>query len=76
MLLGLEDSGSRMARLGSGVTARDDVISVDEHVRRIRAVTPADVHRVLHRVFDGPRAVAAVGPLGGGTPALDTFARR
>jgi len=76
MLLGLEDSGSRMARLGSGLTARDDVISVDEHVRRIRAVTPADVHRVLHRVFDGPRAVAAVGPLGGGTPALDTFARR
>jgi len=75
MLLGLEDSGSRMARIGSGVTSRDEVISVDEHVRRIRAVTPADVSRVLHRVFDGPRAVAAVGPLGGGSPALDTFSR-
>jgi predicted Zn-dependent peptidase len=76
MLLGLEDSGSRMARLGSGVTARNEVISVDEHVRRIRAVTPADVSRVLHRVFDGPRVVAAVGPLGEGTPALEAFARR
>jgi predicted Zn-dependent peptidase len=75
MLLGLEDSGSRMARIGSGVTSRDEVISVDEHVRRIRAVTPVDVSRVLHRVFDGPRAVAAVGPLGGGSPALDTFSR-
>ena len=75
MLLGLVDSGSRMARLGSGLTNRDEVVSVEEHVGRIRAVTPADVSRVLHQVFDGPRAVAAVGPLGGGTPALDAFAR-
>ena len=75
MLLGLEDSGSRMSRLGSGLTLRDDVTSVDEHVRRIRAVTPDEVSRVLHRVLDGPRAVAAVGPLGSGSPALDRFAR-
>ncbi len=75
MLLGLEDSGSRMARLGSGVSTRDEVISVDEHLRRIRAVTRDDVSRVLHRVFDGPRAVAAVGPLGGGSVALERFAR-
>ncbi len=71
MLLGLEDSGSRMARLGSGLVTRDEVISVDEHVRRIRAVTPADVSRVLHRVFDGPRAVAAVGPFGDHAPVLE-----
>lgn len=75
MLLGLEDSGSRMSRLGSGLTIRDDVVSVDEHVRRIRAVTPEQVSAVLHRVLDGPRAVSAVGPLGGGTPALEAFAR-
>jgi len=75
MLLGLEDSGSRMTRLGSGLTIRDDVTTVDEHVRRIREVTPADVSRVLHRVLDGPRAVSAVGPLGAGTPALESFAR-
>jgi predicted Zn-dependent peptidase len=75
MLLGLEDSGSRMSRLGSGLTLRDEVVSVDEHVRRIRAVTPDDVSRVLHRVLDGPRSVAAVGPLGAGSPVLDAFAR-
>jgi len=75
MLLGLEDSGSRMARLGSSISTRDEVIPVDEHVRRIRAVTRDDVSRVLHRVFDGPRAVAAVGPLGSGSPALERFAR-
>jgi predicted Zn-dependent peptidase len=76
MLLGLEDSGSRMGRLGTGLATRDEVVSVDEHVRRIRAVTRDDVARVLHRIIDGPRAVAAVGPLGAGSPALDAFARR
>ena len=40
MLLGLEDSGSRMARLGSGVIARGEVTPLDDHVARIRAVGP------------------------------------
>ncbi|HEY6531325.1 MAG TPA: pitrilysin family protein, partial [Acidimicrobiales bacterium] len=75
MLLGLEDSGSRMARLGTGLTTRDQVVSVDDHVQHIRAVTRDDVAAVLHRVLDGPRAVAAVGPLGDGVPALTSFAR-
>jgi predicted Zn-dependent peptidase len=76
MLLGLEDSGSRMARLGTGLTSRDQVVPVDEHVQRIRAVTRSDVSGVLHRLLDGPRAVAAVGPLGDGPPALTSFTQR
>ena len=75
MLLGLEDSGSRMGRLGSGLVARDEIISVDEHVRRIRKVTPEQVHDVVRRLLDAPRVVSAVGPIGGGTPALESFAR-
>lgn len=74
MLLGLEDSGSRMARLGSGLVSRDEIIPIEEHVRRIRAVTPAHVLDVVRRVFDAPRVVSAVGPIGGGTPALEAFA--
>jgi len=62
LLLGLEDSGSRMARLAVSLVQRDEVISVDESVARLRAVTPADVHRVLQTVLGGPRALAAVGP--------------
>ena len=50
LLLGLEDSGSRMARLGSQVTAHGAVTPVDDHVARIRAVTVADVQRVADRV--------------------------
>lgn len=74
MLLGLEDSGSRMARLGTGLVTRDDITSIDEHISRIRAVTTEDVDAVIARVFGTPRAVAAVGPLGSGSAALERFA--
>ena len=62
MVLGLEDSGSRMGRLGASETIRGFVTSVDEHLERIAAVTLDDVQRVAGRVFAGPRALAAVGP--------------
>ena len=74
MLLGLEDSGSRMARLGNGLMSRNEITSIDEHVRRIRGVTTEDVAKVIRRVFESPRVVAAVGPLGDGSAALERFA--
>lgn len=64
MLLGLEDTGSRMARLGGSEISRDEIVSIDEHLERIRAVTLDDVHHVLRRVFGGPRASVVVGPFG------------
>jgi hypothetical protein len=76
MLLGLEDSGARMSRLGTGIATRNDITPVDEHIRRIRAVTTDDVAAVITRIFGGPRAVSAVGPLGSGNPALDRFVQR
>ncbi len=62
MLLGLEDSGGRMGRLGRSLMSRRHLTTIDEHVARIRAVTTDDVARVMRRVFDAPRALAAVGP--------------
>nr|WP_267471366.1 pitrilysin family protein [Actinomarinicola tropica] len=62
MVLGLEDSGSRMGRLGSSETVRGFVTSVDEHLARIDAVSLEDVHRVAMRVLGAPRTLAAVGP--------------
>lgn len=77
MLLGLEDSGSRMARLGGSMIVRGEVTSITEHVERIRAVTRDDVKKVLERVFTGPRTVAAVGPFDPDDPRLAaTVARR
>ena len=62
LLLGLEDTGGRMARMGSGEAARGEVIPIDEHLARIRGVTVDDVDRVLDRVLSGPRTLTAVGP--------------
>jgi predicted Zn-dependent peptidase len=62
IMLGLEDSGSRMGRLGRNVLARNEVTTVDEHVVRVRRVTVADVNRVIERIFSAPRSVAVVGP--------------
>jgi predicted Zn-dependent peptidase len=69
-LLGLEDTGSRMGRLGGGMMARDEVIPLDEHLAQIRAVTVDDVTRVLHRIFTAPRTVAAVGPFDEDEPTI------
>ena len=62
MLLGLEDSGGRMGRLGRSLMQRDRITTIDEHVARLRDVNTDDVARVLHRVLDAPRVLAAVGP--------------
>ena len=62
LLLGLEDSGGRMGRLGRSLMQHDRTTTIDEHVAGIRAVTADDVRRVLRKVFAGPRALAAVGP--------------
>jgi predicted Zn-dependent peptidase len=60
-VLGLEDSGSRMARLGRSLMARGEVVPVDEQLARIHAVTADDVAAVASRVFGSPRALAVVG---------------
>jgi predicted Zn-dependent peptidase len=62
LLLTLEDAGSRMGRIGRAVSTRGDVVDVDQHLARLHAVTPDDVHRVLRRILDGPRSLVAVGP--------------
>ncbi len=62
MLLGLEDSGGRMGRLGRSLMQRDRITTIEEHLARLRSVTVDDVQRVLRRVLETPRALAAVGP--------------
>jgi predicted Zn-dependent peptidase len=60
--LAQEDSGSRMARIGRSESARGEVLTLDEHLSMLRAVTVDDVRRVLRRVLDTPRSLVAVGP--------------
>jgi predicted Zn-dependent peptidase len=61
-ILGLEDAGTRMVRLGSNLLVRDRVVPVDEYLARVRSVTADDVRRVVRRVVEGPRALTTVGP--------------
>jgi predicted Zn-dependent peptidase len=63
MVLGLEDSGSRMGRLGRSLVTRDEIVSIDEQVARLRAVTLDDAARVAKRVFGGARTLAVIGPV-------------
>jgi predicted Zn-dependent peptidase len=62
LVLGLEDTGSRMTRLGKGELLYDDVLSVDELLARIDAVTPDEVRAVAASVARAPMSLAVVGP--------------
>ncbi len=62
-VLGLEDSGGRMSRVGRALMHADDVLSIDEQLDRLRAVTADDVQRVSTEVLGRPRVTSAVGPV-------------
>jgi predicted Zn-dependent peptidase len=61
--LGLEDTGSRMARNGGLLCTRGAIIPVAEQVGRWLAVDQAATHRVIRRVFGAAAPlVVTVGP--------------
>ena len=64
IVLGLEDAGSRMTRIGKSELAYGEILGVDELLARIDAVTPEDVTEVAARVMSRPRCLAVVGPFG------------
>lgn len=61
-LLGLEDSASRMARLGEAETRLGEVPPVEVQIEALRSVTPDDVRRVLTTVLSADRSLVIVGP--------------
>ena len=62
LVLGLEDTGSRMSRLGKGELLYDNVLSVDEILSRVDAVTPDDIREVAAEVLGGTKSLAVIGP--------------
>lgn len=60
-VLGLESSSSRMSSIGRSKLLRGEAIDPEEVLRRVEAVTKADVERVIARTFSGPCAASAVG---------------
>ncbi|HEV2360230.1 MAG TPA: pitrilysin family protein, partial [Acidimicrobiales bacterium] len=62
LLLSLEDSGSRMSRIGGALLLHGEVLDADEVLRRIAAVTLEQIGEVSARVLGGRRVLAVVGP--------------
>jgi predicted Zn-dependent peptidase len=63
LVLGMEDTSGRMTRLGKSELTFGEILSVDEVIRRVDAVTDADVRAVAKEVLGtGPRALAIIGP--------------
>ncbi len=65
LVLGLEDTGSRMSRLGKGGLLYDDMLSVDDLLARVDAVTVEDVRALAAELLTRPLSLAVVGPFDG-----------
>jgi predicted Zn-dependent peptidase len=62
LVLGLEDTGSRMSRLGKGELLYDELLTVDDILSRVDAVTPDDIRDVAAVVLEGTASLAVIGP--------------
>ncbi len=65
MMLSLESTSGRMSRLGRGELILGRVLSPDQIIDRIDAVTLEQVHRLAARLFlEEPWVLSVVGPVG------------
>ena len=64
MVLGLEDNGSRMSRLGRSEIVHGELRSMDSLVAAISAVTAEDVRALAAELAERPRSLVVVGPQG------------
>ncbi|MCY7395380.1 MAG: insulinase family protein [Nocardioides sp.] len=62
LVLGLEDTGSRMSRIGKAELMHDELLGIDEVLARIEAVTLEEANTLAAAVFSGPEILAVVGP--------------
>ena len=63
MVLDLEDPGMRLMRLGTRALFDDPIVSLDEGLRRVSAITADDVCELAAEVLSQPAVEAAVGPV-------------
>ena len=73
LVLGLEDTGSRMSRIGKSELVYGELLGVGDLLSRIEAVTLDDVRAVAAHVLAAPPTLAVIGPFDSGrdfAPAL------
>jgi predicted Zn-dependent peptidase len=64
VLMSLESTGSRCEQLARQIQVFGRVLSTEETVQKIMAVTPDDIQRAAVRHFRGKPTLAAMGPAG------------
>jgi len=62
LVLSLESTRSRMTPLGKSQVTGAELLSIDEIVERLDAVTPEHVHALARQIFDGSHALAMIAP--------------
>jgi predicted Zn-dependent peptidase len=62
LVLSLEDSGSRMTRLGEAELFQRRLRSVDEVLESLESVTDQDVHQLARELYTGRQTLVQVGP--------------
>jgi predicted Zn-dependent peptidase len=62
LILGQEDTGSRMSRIGKSELVYGEIMSFDDILAKVRSVTPEQVHQLARDLFTAPATLALVGP--------------
>jgi predicted Zn-dependent peptidase len=62
LVLSLEDSGSRMSRIAKADLLYDELLSIDDVLRRIADVSVEDVNALARSLLGQPQTLAVVGP--------------
>ena len=62
LILGQEDTGSRMTRIGKSELVYGEIMSFDEILKAVRSVTAEEVHQLARDLFSQPATLGVVGP--------------
>ena len=63
LMIGLENTANRMSRIARCELFGEELLTPDQLVDRIEAVTLDDLHRVAAQLFSGEVRLAAIGPV-------------
>ena len=61
-VLGQEDTGARMTRIAKSELHADPLLSIDQLLARVDAVTSDDIREVAHDLLTAPATLAVIGP--------------
>lgn len=62
IVLSMEDTTTRMNRLGRSSVYESEILSMDELISKVDAITKEDTARVSARIFSGERVLTVIGP--------------